>query len=529
MLAVGPDPRFGTGRAVLTLEMRDIHKSYGPVRANRGIDLTVPQGRIVGLLGENGSGKSTLMKVLFGVVRADRGTILFKGRKLAGHEPREAIAAGIGMIHQHFMLVDAMTVTENVMLGWQKAGRWLRPRAIADLIRTTSSAYGLDIDPAATVGRLPYGQRQRVEITKALMRGSDLLVLDEPTSNLSPPEVARLLDLMRQLREQGRSVIFISHKLGEVLDVCDDIVVLRDGEVTGRCSSVGATRAELARMMVGRDVTAAIQPTARDCGGEVLTVAGLGLRGEAEVERLHDIDFSLRAGEILSVAGVDGNGQAELVEIIVGLRRPDRGRIVLAGRDVTEWTVRARLAAGLAYIPVDRAGTSLVLGMTVEDNLALREFNRPPLSRRCWLDRGSFRALATARMAQFRVRASGPEAPTRTLSGGNQQKVVVAREIGRNPQVLIAVQPTSGLDPGATRFVFDQVLALRAAGGAILYISAELDEVLTLGDRIAVIHDGRLSDAVPREQVDVTKVGLMMAGAAQRLSRAGCASGLNHA
>jgi simple sugar transport system ATP-binding protein len=505
--------------------MRDIHKSYGPVRANRGIDLTVPRGKIVGLLGENGSGKTTLMKVLFGVIRADRGTIFFKGRKLAGHEPREAIAAGIGMIHQHFMLVDAMTVTENVMLGWQTAGRWLRPRVIGELIRTTSSAYGLDIDPDATVVRLPYGQRQRVEITKALMRGSDLLVLDEPTSNLSPPEVSRLLDLMRQLRQQGRSVIFISHKLGEVLEVCDDVVVLRDGEVTGRCSAVGATRAELARMMVGRDITAAFERTACDRGAEVLAVAGLCFRDEAQVERLHDVSFSLHAGEILSIAGVDGNGQAELVNIIAGLQLPDRGRIVLAGRDITECTARARLAAGLAYIPVDRAGTSLVLGMTVEDNLALREFYRPPLSRRCWLDRQSFRKLASARMAQFGVRAGGPEAPTRTLSGGNQQKIVVAREIGRNPRVLIAVQPTSGLDPGATRFVIDQVLALRAAGGAVLYISAELEEVLTLGDRIAVIHDGRLSDAVPREQVDVTEVGLMMAGVAPRSSRTGSASG----
>ena len=497
------------------LEMRNIHKSYGSVRANRGIDLTVPPGRIIGLLGENGSGKSTLMKVLFGVVRADSGTIYFKGRELAGHQPADAIAAGIGMIHQHFMLVDAMTVTENVMLGWQKAGRWLRPRQIAELIRTTTSAYGLDVDPDATVGRLSYGQRQRIEITKALMRASDLLILDEPTSNLSPPEVSRLLDLMRRLREQGRSVIFISHKLGEVLDVCDDIVVLRDGEVTGRCSSVGATRAELAHMMVGRDVTAAIEPRAHDCGAEILTVTSLSLRDEAGIEQLRDVNIALHAGEILSIAGVDGNGQAELVEVIAGLRIPDRGRIVLANRDISQSTARARVAAGLAYIPVDRANMSLVLGMTVEDNLALREFNRAPLSRWCWLNRENFRAHATTRMAQFDVRASGPDAPARTLSGGNQQKIVVAREIGRNPKVLIAVQPTWGLDPGATRFVIDQVLALREAGGAILYISSELDEVLTIGDRIAVIHGGRLSEAMPRGQADVTEIGLMMAGVTQ--------------
>ena len=277
-----------------------------------------------------------------------------------------------------------MTVTENVMLGWQNAGRWPRPRQLAELIRTTSSGYGLDIDPDATVGRLSYGQRQRVEIIKALMRGSDLLILDEPTSNLSPPEVSRLLTLMRRLRGQGRSVIFISHKLGEVLDVCDDIVVLRDGVVTGRCSSVDATRAELAHMMVGRDVTAPIEPWAGDCGDEILTVTSLSLCDEAGIERLRDVHFSLHAGEILSVAGVDGNGQAELVEVIAGLRLPDRGRIVFGNRDVSQWNARARAAAGIAYIPVDRANMSLVLGMTVEDNLAKREIDRAPLSRWCW-------------------------------------------------------------------------------------------------------------------------------------------------
>jgi simple sugar transport system ATP-binding protein len=495
------------------LEMRDIHKSYGPVRANRGIDLTVPQGKIVGLLGENGSGKSTLMKVLLGVVRADCGTIRFKDRSLAGHSPRDAITAGMDMIHQHFTLVDAMTVTENVMLGWREAGGWLRPREIAARIRKTRSDYGLDVDPDATVGRLPYGQRQRVEILKALMRGSDLLVLDEPTSNLSPPEISRLLELMKRLRAQGHSVIFISHKLGEVLEICDDIVVLRDGEVTGRCSATGATRGMLARMMVGRDVSGAVARTEREPGAEVLNVTSLSLRDEMGIERLRDISFSVRAGEILSVAGVDGNGQLELVETIAGLRLPDRGRIALAGRDITQWTVSERLAAGLSYIPVDRAGTSLVPDMTVEDNLALREFNRPPLSRWWFLDRGCLRALATERMQRFQVRARGPDAPARTLSGGNQQKVVVAREIGRDPKVLIAVQPTWGLDPGATRFVIDEILALRAAGGAVLYISAEFEEVMTLGDRIAAIHDGRLSQPVARERADVTEIGLMMAGA----------------
>jgi general nucleoside transport system ATP-binding protein len=494
------------------LQMRGICKRYGNVRANRNIDLTVPPGKIVGLLGENGSGKSTLMKVLFGIVRADAGSITYKNRTLAGHTPRESISAGIGMIHQHFMLVDAMTVTENVMLGWTRAGRWLRPREIAELIVSASRTYGLDIDPNTTVGRLPYGTRQRVEIMKAILRGADLLVLDEPTSNLSPPEVGRLLEAMRRLREQGRSIIFISHKLGEILEVCDDIVVLREGEVTGRCAAVGATRAELAHMMVGRDVTMPIDRVRRDPGAEVLTVAGLSRTDESGIERLHEVGFTIRAGEILAVAGVDGNGQSDLVDAIAGLQRLNRGRVSLFGRDITRWSVQARLAAGLSYIPVDRSGTSIVPGMTVADNLALREFNRAPLSRWCRLDRGGFRAFAASGIARFKIRAGGPDAPARTLSGGNQQKIVVAREVGRNPKVLLAFQPTWGLDPGATRFVIEQVLALREAGGAILYISAELDEVLSLGDWIAVMYNGRLSEPVRREETDRTTVGLMMGG-----------------
>jgi general nucleoside transport system ATP-binding protein len=494
------------------LEMRGIYKRYGPVCANRNIDLMVPPGKIVGLLGENGSGKSTLMKVLFGIVRADAGTITYKGRALAGHTPRESIAAGIGMIHQHFMLVDAMTVTENIMLGWTRAGRWLRPREIAELIVNASHTYGLDIDPHTTVGRLPYGTRQRVEIMKAILRGADLLVLDEPTSNFSPPEVGRLLEAMRRLREQGRSVIFISHKLGEVLDICDDVVVLRDGEVTGRCTTAGATRAELAHMMVGRNVATPIDRVSRDPGPEILGVAGLSRTDESGIERLREVSFTIRAGEILAVAGVDGNGQTDLVDAIAGLQRLDQGRVSLCGRDITRWSVQARLAAGLSYIPVDRSGTSIVPGMTVEDNLALREFNRTPLSRWCRLDRGSFRALAASGIARFGIRTGGPDAPARTLSGGNQQKIVVAREVGRNPKVLLAFQPTWGLDLGATRFVIEQVLALREAGGAVLYISAELEEVLSLGDRIAVMYNGRLSEPVRREEADRTGVGLMMGG-----------------
>jgi simple sugar transport system ATP-binding protein len=494
------------------LEMRGVCKRYGSVRANHNIDLTVSHGQILGLLGENGSGKTTLMKVLFGMVRAEAGTVTFKGKQLIDHSPRDAIAAGIGMIHQQFMLVDAMTVTENVMLGWARAGNWLRTREMAELVRSASATYRLELEPNAVVGELPFGHRQRVEIVKAILRGADLLILDEPTSNLSPPEVAGLLGVMRRLREEGRSVIFISHKLGEVLDICDEVVVLRDGEVAGSCSVDGATRAELARMMIGRDIRHAPRLAKVAMGPDLMSVEGVSIRDRSGFERLREVTFTLREGEILAVAGVDGNGQEELVEVLAGLKIPMHGRITLGGRDITADGVTARLLAGLAYIPVDRVNTSLVQGMSIEDNLGLRDFERSPLCRGPWLDRAAFRKQAMLRIAEFGIHCGGPDVPAQTLSGGNQQKIVVAREISRRPRVLIAFQPTLGLDPGATQFVIDQILALRDAGGAVLYISSELEEVLMLGDSIGVIYDGQLSGVVKRDEADMTKIGLLMAG-----------------
>jgi simple sugar transport system ATP-binding protein len=495
------------------LRMQGISKSFGAVHANRSIDLDVAAGRIVGLLGENGSGKTTLMNVLFGMVRPDAGTIVFKGRPLRGHTPRRAIAAGIGMIHQHFMLVPAMTVTENVMLGWDATGRWLRHAEVAARIRSASGAYGLGLDPAARVEALPLGAQQRVEIVKAILRGAELLVLDEPTSSLSPPEIAGLLDVLRRLRDEGRSVIFISHKLGEVLDVCDEVVVLRDGEVAGRAEAAGISRRELARLMVGRDVGAPIERGTRALGDERLVVADLNAVDANGIERLRAVSFSVRAGEVLALVGVDGNGQAELARIVAGMDRPTRGAVFVDGADVTTGGVAARRAAGVAHVPADRATTGLVAEMTIAENLALRGFAQPPLRRGPWLDRGAIESLARERIAEFAIRAPGPGTAARALSGGNQQKIVLARELGARPTVLVAEQPTRGLDPGATRFVIDQVLALREAGGAVLYISTELEEALLVADRIGVLYRGRLVGLVRRDDVDLSRLGLMMAGA----------------
>jgi simple sugar transport system ATP-binding protein len=495
------------------LEMSGITKSYGAVRANRAIDLTIPEGRVVGLLGENGSGKSTLMKVLFGMVAPDAGKIVFRGRQLQGHRPREAIAAGIGMIHQHFTLVEAMTVVENVMLSLPATGLFLDRKAVAARIDKASRAYGLDVDPQAVVSTLSFGFRQRVEIVKAIMSGAKLLILDEPTSILSPPEVSGLLNVIRKLREQEHSIVFISHKLPEVLEICDEVVVLRDGAVSGQASVRGATREQLARMMVERDLSAAVVRGSKPPGATLLRIDGLKHRDAAGTCRVDGVDLSVCAGEILAIAGVDGNGQAELLDTLAGVLPAHGGSIRVNGVDITRKTVNERLASGLAYIPVDRAATSLVPTMSITDNLAMRDFTRTPLSRGPFLRAGAMRSMARQRIQSFAIRSENANVPVKTLSGGNQQKIVLAREIGRRPKVLIAFQPTWGLDPGATRFVIDQILALRDEGSAILYVSTELEEVLMLGDRVAVMSEGRLSRPEPRRDVDVTRLGLMMAGA----------------
>jgi len=495
------------------LEMRGISKAYGKVQANRGIDLTVGRGSIVGLLGANGSGKSTLMKCLFGMVKPDAGGIVFKGRELAAGSPRDAIRAGIGMIHQHFTLVEAMTVAENVMLGWERTGRWLNTAAVSAEVARASRGFGIDVDPAALVGGLSLGERQRVEIVKALVRGCELLILDEPTSILAPPEVARLLALMRRLRDDGKSVIFISHKLGEVLEICDQIAVLRDGQVAGQCKAAGATRADLARIMVGSAVDFSFDRKT-ESGKEILAVHDLAAEDDGGVLRLKGASFTLHAGEVLALAGVDGNGQAELANALAGLAKITGGRIELDGDDITMLSAPERLERGLAYIPADRSSTSLVPSMSVADNLRLRDFARAPFSKRMVLDKTYSVESAKTKIRTFDIRCPGPQVAAGTLSGGNQQKVVLARELSRNPAVLVAFQPTWGLDPGATRFVIERVLELRARGAAVLYISSELEEVLAVGDRIGVLFDGRLSDLMPRAQADASRVGMALSGAA---------------
>lgn len=489
-------------QAATLLSMRGIVRRFGTVVANDGIDLDVCRGQIVGLLGENGSGKSTLMKVLFGMIRPDGGGIVFKGRELSDHRPADAMAAGLAMIHQHFTLVEAASVLDNLMLGWPVAGAVLKRREIAERVRETSARFGLDLDPHARVADLPLGRRQRVEILKAILRGADLLILDEPTSNLAPAEVASLLGVLRRLRDAGAGIVFITHKLPEVLALCDEVIVLRAGRVVAKLQVAGASREDLAIAMIGRDLTPPPRGPAVSPGPVRLSVSGLWAAG------LDGVDFELRAGEVLGVAGVDGNGQLELVEALAGMGRARSGRIVLDGRDLTRTSVAARIRAGLAYIPADRAHTSLVRRMSIAENLLLRQDGRWKAVRH----RQARNAAARAQMAAFDIRAASPGAAAASLSGGNQQKIVIARELDRRPAVLIAHQPTWGLDPGAAAFVLRQVVALSAEGAAVLYVSSELEEVLAISDRIAVLFDGRVACITSRVDADPGRLGLWMSG-----------------
>lgn len=512
----------------MELELRGITKRFGPLVANDEISLAVAPGQVHALLGENGAGKTTLMNVLYGLTQPDEGEIRVDGGPVSFASPKDAIAAGIGMVHQHFMLVPVFTVAENVTLGIERvlrgdpggsSPRGLLPRAglldrrrTRQQVRDLSHQYGLDVDPDVLVADLPVGIQQRVEIVKALMRRANVLILDEPTAVLTPAETEELFRIVRQLKDAGTSVIFISHKLREVQAIADTITVLRRGKVVGQ-RTPSATEADLAELMVGRSVQLRVSKAAATPGEAVLSVSGLTVRGEDGRTWVDGLSFDVRAGEILGIAGVQGNGQTELCKALLGLWPTAGGSVTLNEHDLTHASPRDRLRAGMAYVPEDRTEDGLVGQLSVSENLILDMYHWPEYSSGISLKRDEMAANAAARIAEFDVRTGSAATAAGTLSGGNQQKVILAREIGREHRVLIASQPTRGLDVGSIEFVHRRIVEQRDHGVAVLIVSSELDEIYALADRIAVMYEGKIT-GFREPGVSAAELGRLMAGGA---------------
>jgi general nucleoside transport system ATP-binding protein len=502
------------------LELKGITKRFPGVIANDGVNFDLRKGEVHALLGENGAGKSTLMNILYGLYHPDEGELRLNGKPLRIGSPRAAIDAGIGMVHQHFMLIPVMTVAENIVLAAEPMkGPFLDERAAEAQVRELSERFGLAVRPDARVESVSVGMQQRVEILKALYRGAEILILDEPTAVLTPQEARELFEIINALKGEGKSIIFITHKLNEVLEIADRITVLRRGKTIDTVPREGASEEGLAKLMVGREVILRVDKKPAEPGATLLTVEDLQVDDERGLEAVRGVSFEVRAGEIVGIAGVDGNGQSELIDAITGLRRAKAGRIRVQRRDLTKASSRDCLDAGVGHIPEDRQLRGLVLDFSLAENIALHDYREEPDSNHGWLFPKRLIARARSLLKEFDVRGGGPETLAVALSGGNQQKVIVAREVSRDPSVLVAAQPTRGLDVGAIEFVHRRLIEERDEGRAILLVSFELDEILSLSDRILVLFEGKIA-AEYSPDVTEEEIGFAMVGGKREKSAA---------
>jgi len=497
----------------VVLELRGITKRFPGVLANDRVDFDLRRGEIHALLGENGAGKSTLMNILYGLYTPDDGEIVIRGEEVRMSSPREAIERGIGMVHQHFMLIPVMTVAENIVLAVEptRAGGLLDYRAASRTVSALAGSFGFAIDPNALIEDITVGQQQRVEILKALYRRADILILDEPTAVLTPQESTELFGILRNLVREGMSVIFISHKLNEVLEIAERVTVLRRGKLVETVEAKDATEDGLAQLMVGREVLLRVDKVPASPGERLLAVEHLHVRDDRGIEKVRDVSLEVKAGEIVGIAGVDGNGQTELIDAISGLRKVESGRVEIAGVDLTRESARAHFDEGFGHVPEDRQRRGLVLEFTIAENIALHDYGAPPASRLGWLYPKNLVARARDLIREFDVRGGRPQTLAQALSGGNQQKVILAREISRDPKVLIAAQPTRGLDVGAIEFVHRRLVEERDEGRAVLLVSLELDEILGLSDRILVMFEGRIVGEFEPDTSEA-ELGLAMTG-----------------
>ncbi|GAX88470.1 heme ABC transporter ATP-binding protein [Effusibacillus lacus] len=495
------------------VEMLGITKRFPGIVANDKVNLVVEQGEIHALLGENGAGKSTLMNILFGLYQPDEGIIRIKGQEVKVTDPNMANRLGIGMVHQHFMLVQPFTVTENIVLGSEvKRGPFLDMETAEKKVMELSEKYGLDVDPKAKIEDISVGMQQRVEILKTLYRGADILIFDEPTAVLTPQEIAELMQIMRNLVNEGKSIIFITHKLKEIMAISDRITVIRRGRYIGTVTKADTNPDQLANMMVGREVIFKVEKRPANPGSPVLEIKDIEGMGNRGVRALNKVNLEVHAGEIVGVAGVDGNGQTELIEVLTGLRKATSGTVKINGKDITNQTPRKIAESGVGHIPEDRHKRGLVLDYSVADNLVLNTYYKEPYSKSGILQSQAIAEHARNLIGLFDVRTPSETTLARSLSGGNQQKAIVAREVDRDPDVLIAAQPTRGLDVGAIEFIHKKLVEQRDKGKAVLLFSLELDEIMSLSDRIAVIYEGRIVGIVKPEEVTDHDLGLMMAG-----------------